>query len=103
LDKATYRSQRVIVKLEGVKFMPILEERYYRAILPDSTAFGLDWIGAILEMRAEKDGERRFVYFRDQIIDFVTLDRKVNKMANLLRNLGVNKGGPRMFIPRQLP
>ena len=90
--------------------MPILKERYYWAIskervcfLPDSTAFGLDWIGEILEMRAEKDGERRFVYFRDQIIDFVTLDRKVNKMANLLRNLGVNKGGPRMFIPRQFP
>jgi crotonobetaine/carnitine-CoA ligase len=46
----------------------------------------------LLEMRAEKDGGKPFVYFKDQIIDFVTLDRKVNKAANLLRDLGVKKG-----------
>lgn len=46
----------------------------------------------LLEMRAERDGEKPFVYFRDQIINFSTLDRNVNRAANLLRELGVKKG-----------
>ena len=54
----------------------------------------------LLEMRAEKDGEKPFVYFRDQIVDFATLDRKVNKAANLLQELGVKKGARVcLFLP----
>jgi crotonobetaine/carnitine-CoA ligase len=46
----------------------------------------------LLEMRVEKDGGNPFVYFRDKVIDFATLDRNVNKAANLLRELRVKKG-----------
>jgi len=54
----------------------------------------------LLEMRAEKDGEKPFVYFRDQIVDFATLDQKVNKAANLLQELGVKKGARVcLFLP----
>ena len=45
----------------------------------------------LLEMRAEKEWEKPFLYFRDQVIDFGTLDRNVNKAANLLKELGVEK------------
>lgn len=45
----------------------------------------------LLEMRAEKEWEKPFLYFRDQVINFGTLDRNVNKAANLLKELGVEK------------
>ncbi|MCP4577580.1 MAG: AMP-binding protein, partial [Deltaproteobacteria bacterium] len=46
----------------------------------------------LLEKRAETVGENPFLYFRDQIIDFATLDRNVNNAANVLAELGVKKG-----------
>ena len=46
----------------------------------------------LLETRIDKDAERPFVYFRDQIIDFLTLDRKVNRASNAFREVGVTKG-----------
>jgi len=49
-------------------------------------------IKKLLETRAEKDGQKPFLYFRDQILRFDALDRNVNKSANLLREMGVRKG-----------
>ncbi len=49
-------------------------------------------IRELLEMRAETVGQSPFLYFRDQIIDFATLNQHVNKAANLLWELGVRKG-----------
>jgi crotonobetaine/carnitine-CoA ligase len=46
----------------------------------------------ILEMKAEKNGENPFLYFRDNIITFTSLDKSVNKAANMLTELGVQKG-----------
>jgi len=46
----------------------------------------------LLELRAEKDGKRPFLLFRNKIVDFATLDQKVNKAANFFRDLGVKKG-----------
>jgi len=46
----------------------------------------------LLEKRIDKDGERPFVYFQDQIINYFALDRRVNRASNALRELGVTKG-----------
>jgi crotonobetaine/carnitine-CoA ligase len=46
----------------------------------------------LLESRAERDGEKPFVFFRDVSVDFASLDRNVNKAAHSLRELGVKKG-----------
>ena len=46
----------------------------------------------ILEMRAEREGKKPFLYFQDQVVDFGTLDKNANKAANLLRECGVRKG-----------
>ena len=47
--------------------------------------------------------EKPFVYFRDQTINFSTLDRKVNRAANALRELGVTKGDSVcLFLPNCL-
>lgn len=49
-------------------------------------------IRKLLEGKAETHEEAPFLYFRDQIIDFATLDRNANKAGNLFRELGVKKG-----------
>ena len=49
-------------------------------------------IRTVLEKRAETIGEKPFLYFRDQMINFATLNHNVNKAANLLSELGVEKG-----------
>ncbi len=60
-------------------------------------------LGNLLETRIDKDGERPFVYFRDQIINFLTLDRKVNRAANAFREVGVAKGDTVcIFLPNCL-
>lgn len=46
----------------------------------------------LLELRAEKDGKRPFLLFRNKIVNFATLDQEVNKAANLFRDLRVKKG-----------
>jgi crotonobetaine/carnitine-CoA ligase len=57
----------------------------------------------IFEKRVERDGKKPFVFFRDQAIDYVTLQGKVHKAANLLRELGVRKGDPVcLFLPNCL-
>jgi crotonobetaine/carnitine-CoA ligase len=57
----------------------------------------------ILEKRVERDGKKPFVFFRDQVIDYVTLQGKVHRAANLLRELGVRKGDPVcLFLPNCL-
>lgn len=47
---------------------------------------------SVLEARAEKDGGRPFLFFRDQVLSFAELDKNVNKAANALLELGVRKG-----------
>ena len=47
---------------------------------------------ALLESRAGEISEKPFVYFRDQPHTFGDLELKVNKVANVLRDLGVKKG-----------
>jgi len=55
------------------------------------------------EKRVERDGKKPFVFFRDQVIDYVTLQGKVHRAANLLRELGVRKGDPVcLFLPNCL-
>src|SRR4030043_521001 len=57
----------------------------------------------LLETRIDKDAERPFVYFRNQIINFLTLDRKVNRASNVLREVGVTKGDTVcIFLPNCL-
>jgi crotonobetaine/carnitine-CoA ligase len=46
----------------------------------------------LLETRIDKDAERPFVFFRDQIIDFLTLDKNVNRASNAFLKIGVTKG-----------
>ena len=46
----------------------------------------------LLESRADEISEKPFVYFRDQPHTFGDLDLQVNKVANVLRDLGVKKG-----------
>jgi carnitine-CoA ligase len=46
----------------------------------------------LLELRTEKDGKRPFLLFRSNFVDFATLDRKANQVANFFRDLGVKKG-----------
>lgn len=45
----------------------------------------------LVEKRAETVGEAPFLYFRDQVIDFSTLNQKVNKAAHALVEMGVKK------------
>ena len=60
-------------------------------------------IRKLIEKRAETVGEKPFLYFRDQIIDFTTLNRNVNKAANVLTELGVKKGDHVcLFLPNCL-
>jgi len=47
---------------------------------------------ALIESRAGEISEKPFVYFRDQPHTFGDLELKVNKVANVLRDLGVKKG-----------
>jgi len=47
--------------------------------------------GAIVEERARLEGERTFLYFRDQEISFRQMDEAANRIANGLAGLGVNK------------
>ncbi len=55
------------------------------------------------EKRVERDGKKPFVFFRDQVIDYFTLQGKVHRAANLLRELGVRKGDPVcLFLPNCL-
>lgn len=49
-------------------------------------------IRKLLEKNADRNGKNPFLYFRDQIINFSTLDQNVNRAANLLRGLGVKRG-----------
>jgi len=49
-------------------------------------------IKELLESRAEKDGDKTFVYFEDQVINFADFDKRVNKAAALMRGLGIKKG-----------
>jgi hypothetical protein len=42
-------------------------------------------IRKLLEKNAEMNGKSPFLYFRDQIINFSTLDQNVNRAAHLLR------------------
>jgi crotonobetaine/carnitine-CoA ligase len=54
----------------------------------------------LLETRIAKDGQRPFLYFRDQPILFERFDRNVNRAANLFQGLGVGKGDPVcLFLP----
>lgn len=54
----------------------------------------------MIALRAAEDGENPFLYFRNEIIDFNTLENKVNKAANMLRELGVEKGSHVcLFLP----
>lgn len=46
----------------------------------------------ILERRAERDGNKPFIYFRDQVVGYATLNKNVNKAAHFFRELGVRKG-----------
>ncbi|MBW1787155.1 MAG: ATP-dependent acyl-CoA ligase [Deltaproteobacteria bacterium] len=46
----------------------------------------------LLETRAGEIGESPFLYFRDQTVTFGELDRRTNRAANLLRELGIQKG-----------
>jgi crotonobetaine/carnitine-CoA ligase len=52
----------------------------------------------IIEKQAARNGKDPFVFFRDQMIDYVTLQGKVHRAANLLRELGVRKGDPVCFF-----
>ncbi|MDY6851074.1 MAG: ATP-dependent acyl-CoA ligase [Thermodesulfobacteriota bacterium] len=57
----------------------------------------------VLENRADKDGDKPFVYFRDQVVDFATLNRNANKMANSFLDLGIKKGdNVALFLPNCL-
>jgi crotonobetaine/carnitine-CoA ligase len=57
----------------------------------------------IFEKRVARDGKKPFVFFRDRVIDYVTLQGKVHRAANLLRELGVRKGDPVcLFLPNCL-
>lgn len=57
----------------------------------------------LLEVRAEKQGSKPFVYFKDSVLDFASLERNVNKAANLLHELGVRKGDHVcLFLPNCL-
>ncbi|NWG03499.1 MAG: ATP-dependent acyl-CoA ligase [Syntrophaceae bacterium] len=60
-------------------------------------------IKKLLESRAENYGGEPFIYFRDQIINFATLDQNVNKAANLFRELGVKKGDHVCFLLPNCP
>ena len=46
----------------------------------------------LLDLRAEIDGDKPFLFFKDKMIDFSTLTRKANQAANMLLELGVKKG-----------
>jgi crotonobetaine/carnitine-CoA ligase len=46
----------------------------------------------LLESRAYKEGVKPFLYFRDKVVDFASLDINVNKAANALLEVGVRKG-----------
>lgn len=57
----------------------------------------------LLETRAEENASEPFVYFRDSVEDFASLDKNVNKTANVLRDLGVRKGDHVcLFLPNCL-
>lgn len=57
-------------------------------------------IREIIEKRASRDGNSPFLYFREQAIDFATLDRNTNRAGNMLRELGVKKGNHVcLFLP----
>jgi carnitine-CoA ligase len=49
-------------------------------------------IRELIEQRAQTDTTRPFMVFRDQVIDFGTLQQNVNKTANVLADMGVGKG-----------
>ena len=54
----------------------------------------------LLEMRSEKEGGKPFLFFRNKIVDFATLDQKANKAANFFRDLGVKRRDHVcMFLP----
>jgi crotonobetaine/carnitine-CoA ligase len=46
----------------------------------------------LLERRVTEDPEKAFCWFQNQPLDFATLDRNVNRSANVLREYGVRKG-----------
>ena len=57
----------------------------------------------LLEKRAERDGTQPFVYFRDEVLTFAALERKVNRAANALLELGVKRGDHVcLFLPNCL-
>ncbi len=49
-------------------------------------------IKALLNIRAEKDGEKPFLYFQNEVIDFSSFIQNVHKAGNMLLGLGVRKG-----------
>lgn len=46
----------------------------------------------LLEQRAKDNGDQPFVFFNDEILTFENLELNVNKTANMLNTLGINKG-----------
>ncbi len=60
-------------------------------------------LGKMLEFRAESMPERPALYFGEQTVTFLELDRTANRYANVFTGLGVGPGdGVCLFIPNRL-
>jgi carnitine-CoA ligase len=49
-------------------------------------------VKGLLEKRAEKNGEKAFVFFKDQEVTFSVMNQMANRFAHGLQSMGVKKG-----------
>jgi len=49
-------------------------------------------LGRLLDEKAEKNGDKPYIYFEDQIISYRDLHERTNRVANGLVKMGVKKG-----------
>jgi acyl-CoA synthetase (AMP-forming)/AMP-acid ligase II len=60
-------------------------------------------LGELLERRAADSGDAIYLYWKDEEVSYAAFDRRVNRVANGLRDLGAGAGQKAALLLRNCP